>query len=205
MLGKCRALIGMGYPNQPPLLMIGTIDSRRTKNFDQSKAEYDNKMNPELAGNELSKNENDKKDGADLSTETFASENIFYLGSQIGKSFREGFARIIMDHMVDGIIIFDDSGKIQAFNQVAEEIFFYSPDEVENVPVNKLIPGLDPESFVQFMNSRTDKRKNHGFGNEVTGVCQNGFDISLNLLVKKIDFESCFLFMAIIWEKGQPS
>jgi PAS domain S-box-containing protein len=133
-----------------------------------------------------------------LVNEFFAFENILYVGAQIGKGFREGYARILLDHMVDGIIIFDEFGKIQAFNPVAEKIFSYTADEVQMEPIDKLFPKLSPETKIQFIEIEKEKGERHGFGKEVTGVRKNGSPISLSLLVKKLDFNGCFLFMAII-------
>jgi PAS domain S-box-containing protein len=133
-----------------------------------------------------------------MMNESFAFENIFYVGAQIGKGFREGYARILLDHMVDGIIIFDELGKIQAFNPVAEKVFSYTADEVQMEQIDKLIPKLSPETKMLFMEIEKEKDERQAFGKEVTGVHKNGFTISLNLLVKKLDFNGCFLFMAII-------
>jgi len=151
-------------------------------------------MDTERGGNGISKNE--IRDPLGQMNEPFVFENIFYVGTQVGKGFREGFARILLDNMVDGIIIFDEFGKIQAFNPVAEKFFSYTADEVQMENINKLIPRLNPESNIEFM--RNEKNESQGFGKEVTGIRKNGFAVSLSLLVNKIDFNGCFLFMAII-------
>jgi len=155
-------------------------------------------MDSKLTGNGVFRNEIRMNDRMRMMNESFVFENIFYVGSQIGKGFREGYARILLDHMVDGIIIFDEFGKIQAFNPVAENIFSYTADEVQMEPIDKLIPKLSPETKMLFMEIEKEKDESQVFGKEVTGIRKNGFAISLNLFVKKLDFNGCFLFMAII-------
>lgn len=67
-------------------------------------------MSHKMTGTSFSKSETGKSDFPTLMIEPFAFENIFYEGSQIGKGFRERYARIILDIMVDGVIIFDEPG-----------------------------------------------------------------------------------------------
>ncbi len=153
-------------------------------------------MDTERGGNGISKNVIRENDPSEQMNEPFVFENIFYVGSQIGKGFREGYARILLDNMVDAIIIFDEFGKIQAFNPVAEKFFSYTADEIQMENIDKLIPKLNSESNIQFMGNETNE--NQDFGKEVTGVRKNGFAISLKLLINKIDFNGCFLLMAII-------
>jgi len=152
-------------------------------------------MGTERGGNGISKNE--IRDSLGQMHEPFVFENIFFVGSQIGKGFREGYARILLDSMVDGIIVFDEFWKIQAFNPFAEKFFSYTADEVQMENINILIPKLNSESNLQqFMEN--EKNENQNFGKEVTGIRKNGFAVSLRLLVNKIDFNGCFLHMAII-------
>lgn len=153
-------------------------------------------MGSKTTGNGASRNENHMNDRMRMRNESFAFENIFYVGAQVGKGFREGYARILLDNMADGIIIFDEFGNIQAFNPVAEKAFSYTADEVLMEPIGKLIPKLSPETKVLFMEIEKAKDEHRIFWKEVTGIRKNGFSISLNLFVKKLDFNGSFLFMA---------
>jgi len=155
-------------------------------------------MDSKLTENGTSRNEIRMNDRMRMMNESFTFKNICYVKAEIGNGFREGYARILLDHMVDGIIIFDEFGKIQAFNPVAEKVFSYTTDEVQMEPIDKLIPKLSPETKMLFMEIEKVKDKRQVFGKKVTGIRKNGFAISLNLLVKKLDFNECFLFMAII-------
>ncbi len=157
-------------------------------------------MNSDPAGNDISENESHMSDRTGIINEPLALENISFVGSEIGKGFREGYARCLLDNLVDGIIIFDEGGIIQAFNPVAEVIFSYTADEAQMEHIDKLIPKLSLTTYAQFMENGNEKDKtpDFDFGNEVTGMHKNGFAISLNLLVKKINFNGCFLFMVNI-------
>lgn len=157
-------------------------------------------MDTEQNGDSIFKSGVRRCNCTEISNDPFVFENIFYDGSQVGKGFREGYARSLLDNMVDGVIIFDEEGRIQAFNPVAESIFACSIDDVQMKPVNTLIPKLSPASYVQFMKNGNQKveRDDLGFGGEVTGIRKNGLAVSLNLIISKIDFNGCFLFMATI-------
>lgn len=155
-------------------------------------------MNPEPVDNENFDREIQMGSRAGIKIELFTFQNIFYVGNQIGKGFREGYARVLLDNMVDGVIIFDELGKIQVFNPVAEEVFSYTADEAQMEPVDKLIPKLRPESYTQFMKNGRENDESQEIGKKMTGIRKNGFAISLNLLIKKIDFNGCFLYMVII-------
>jgi len=157
-------------------------------------------MDTRSTGNGISENDNHMSDRTGVMNEPLALENILFVGSEIGKGFREGYARCLLDKLVDGIIIFDEGGKIQAFNPVAEKIFSYTADEVQGSLINTLIPKLSSTSYTQFIDNGNEKDENQDFefGKEVTGIRKNGFATSFKLLVKKIDFNGCFLFMAII-------
>jgi len=156
-------------------------------------------MDTKPVGNDISEHEIFITDRTGVMDEPLALENISFVGSEIGKGFRQGYARCLLDNLMDGIIIFDESGKIQAFNPIAEKNFSYTADEVQGSLIDTLIPKLSATSYAQFIHSgdKKDEKQNSGFGIEATGVRKNGFAISLNLVVKKIDFNGCFLFMAI--------
>jgi PAS domain S-box-containing protein len=133
-----------------------------------------------------------------MMNESLALDNISFVGSEVGKGFREGYGRILLENMADGIIIFDESGKIQAFNSVAEEIFSYSAEEAHEEHIHTLIPKLGPETYVQYMKIGNEGKSDQRFGNEVTGINKSGDSVSCDLEVKKIDFNGYLLFMVVI-------
>ncbi len=135
-------------------------------------------------------------DRVNMMNEVLALDNISFLKSEIGRGFREGYGRILLDNIVDGVIIFEEDAKIQAFNSVAEEIFFYPAEEAQMECINTLIPKLSPASYVQFVKNKNDKSQT--FGKDVAGINKNGLSISLDLQVNKIDFNGYFLFMVVI-------
>lgn len=133
-----------------------------------------------------------------MMNESLALDNISFVRSEVGRGFREGYGRILLDNMVDGIIIFDEDGKIQAFNPVAEEVFSYTSEEAHEEYINTLIPKLSPETYVQYMKIGNNENSEQRFGKKVTGINKDSHSVSCNLSVKKIDFNGYFLFMVVI-------
>lgn len=103
--------------------------------------------------------------------------------NEIGELFRA-----LMDNAVDGLIIIDHTGMVQAFNRAAEEIFGYAGDEVIGRNVSMLMPdsfGRAHDGYIgAYLGSRVAKII--GVGREVSGKRKDGSEFPMDLSVGEI-------------------
>jgi two-component system, LuxR family, sensor kinase FixL len=93
--------------------------------------------------------------------------------------------RSIVESAVDGIVVMDERGTIQAFNPSAERLFGYSAGEVMGRNVNILMPSPDRERHDGYIRHylSTGEQKIIGIGREVTGRCKDGRTFPVHLSV----------------------
>jgi PAS domain S-box-containing protein len=93
--------------------------------------------------------------------------------------------RSIIDSAVDGIIVIDSRGTIDAFNRGAERLFGYPQSEVLGRNVSMLMPSPDHEQHDAYLARylETGAAKIIGIGREVTGRRRNGTTFPLHLSV----------------------
>jgi two-component system sensor kinase FixL len=97
--------------------------------------------------------------------------------------------RAIIDAAVDGIIVIDAAGRIEAFNAAAERMFGYSEQEVLGKNVSQLMPEPHRSQHDAYLGHhlRTGERKIIGIGRSVTGQRSDGQSIPLHLSVGEFD------------------
>ena len=93
--------------------------------------------------------------------------------------------RSIVESAVDGIVVIDEHGRIQAFNASAERLFGYQSNEVIGRNVNMLMPSPDREQHDGYLHRylTTGQQKIIGIGREVTGLRKDGTTFPLHLSV----------------------
>lgn len=93
--------------------------------------------------------------------------------------------RSIVESAVDGILVIDDHGMIQAFNPSAERLFGYRIDEVLGQNVNMLMPSPDRERHDGYLRHylTTGEQKIIGMGREVTALRKDGTTFPVHLSV----------------------
>ncbi|GFO60569.1 hypothetical protein GMST_28940 [Geomonas silvestris] len=102
----------------------------------------------------------------------------------------------ILAGVVDGVIIFDEAGKVQAFNRAAEELFGYSAEEL---PGGKLRALLDPVQFEAVIKAGTAPRPGKGAATlEIKGRHRGGAPLSLEVSLSQVDWEENRMWLAII-------
>ena len=97
--------------------------------------------------------------------------------------------RAIIDAAVDGIIVIDSAGRIEAFNAAAERMFGYREHEVLGENVSLLMPEPHRSQHDAYIGHhlRTGERKIIGIGRTVTGQRSDGQNIPLHLSVGEFD------------------
>jgi two-component system sensor kinase FixL len=93
--------------------------------------------------------------------------------------------RSIIESAVDGIIVIDERGRIEAFNPAAQRMFGYAEDEIRGRNVNVLMASPYHEEHDAYLARylETGQKKIIGIGREVTGLRRDGTTFPLHLSV----------------------
>ena len=108
--------------------------------------------------------------------------------------------RSIIQSAVDGIVVIDAHGRIEAFNPAAERLFGYSEEELLGQNVNVLMPSPYHEEHDTYLARylATGRAKIIGTGREVTGRRRDGTTFPLHLSVGEITVEGERKFTGIL-------
>ena len=108
--------------------------------------------------------------------------------------------RAIVDSAVDGIIVIDAHGRVEAFNRAAERLFGYSSDEVLGRNVDMLMPSPYREEHDTYVSRylATGRAKIIGVGREVQGLRKDGTTFPLHLSVGEITIQGQRKFTGIL-------
>src|SRR5438477_104056 len=108
--------------------------------------------------------------------------------------------RSIVESAVDGIIVIDESGRIQSFNPAAVRLFGYTPEEVAGQNIKMLMPSPDHEQHDGYIRNYLDTGKARiiGIGREVRGQRKDGSVFPLHLSVGEMRLEGRKYFTGIL-------
>ncbi len=108
--------------------------------------------------------------------------------------------RSIIQSAVDGIVVIDAHGSVEAFNPAAERLFGYSENELLGQNVNLLMPSPYHEEHDTYLARylATGRAKIIGTGREVTGRRRDGTTFPLHLSVGELIVEGERKFTGIV-------
>jgi PAS domain S-box-containing protein len=108
--------------------------------------------------------------------------------------------RAVIESAVDGIIVIDSRGRVEAFNAAAERLFGYSEAEVRGRNVSILMPSPYAEEHDGYLQRymATGVAKIIGIGREVTGRRRDGTTFPLHLSVGAMEFAGERKFTGIV-------
>jgi len=120
------------------------------------------------------------------------------LEGELGAS--EARWRAVIDSAVDGIVVIDAHGRVEAFNPAAERLFGYTTAEVLGRNVNVLMPSPYHEEHDTYLARylATGRAKIIGIGREVQGRRKDGTTFPLHLSVGQITIEGERKFTGIL-------
>src|ERR1700704_4446286 len=108
--------------------------------------------------------------------------------------------RAIVESAVDGIVVNDARGHVEAFNRAAERLFGYAAHEVVGRNVNMLMPAPYHDEHDGYLARyrATGVQKIIGIGREVTGLRKDGSAFPLHLSVGEVLIEGESRFTGIL-------
>ncbi len=120
------------------------------------------------------------------SDSTGNSTNVGHLAEALREA--ENRYRLLMDNIVDGLIVIDETGIVRNFNPAAARIFGYSESEVVGRDVNMLMPAPDKDRHGGYIRNYLDTGDARiiGIGREVTGRRNDGGEFPMDLSVAEM-------------------
>ncbi len=124
------------------------------------------------------------------------------------RKVRESEARVraVIDNALDGIITFDEAGRIETFNPGAERLFGHTAAEAQGLRVEELIPsyqrmGEDDQSGTG--TSPWFRHIMHGSGRECTACRRDQTTFPAELTISRIQSPDRILYTAIVRDISQ--
>lgn len=108
--------------------------------------------------------------------------------------------RAVIESAVDGVIVIDAHGRIEAFNPAAEQLFGYAEPDVIGRNVNMLMPSPYHEEHDVYLARylATGRARIIGSGREVSGLRKDGSTFPLHLSVGEILIDGQRRFTGIV-------
>lgn len=124
--------------------------------------------------------------------------NLKQIKGELEKS--QSQLQAIIHNVMDGIITLDESGRMQAFNPAAEEIFGYSQQDVLGKNISMLVPGPEQIGFESCTGQHEPGRGNlTGMRRrEITAVRKNGQQFPMEVSLSEMMLGGSRYFVGIV-------
>ncbi len=105
----------------------------------------------------------------------------------------------IFDTFPDGVILINETGKIQLFNSGAERMFGYLRHEALGRNINSLMPSPHREAHDQYLSTylKTGVKKIIGSGREVAGLRKDGSEVPIYLSIGELWLDGRRFFVGV--------
>jgi two-component system sensor kinase FixL len=128
--------------------------------------------------------------------------NIKQTENEVARS--HAFSDAVVDAVIEAVITIDQSGRVKSFNNAAQRIFGYSPDEVINHNVNMLMPSHEADEhdarLKNYMKSNVSNIM--GEGRELEAKRKDGSIFPIHISVNEISHQDDKLFVGLIRDIG---
>ena len=109
------------------------------------------------------------------------------------------YLQAVFDSVVDGILILNERGYIQAVNAAAEDIFAYERDEIPGLHLQRLMAELFAEDSGQVMRSLVGNNQHKlRLQQETVGRCKNGKTFPMEFAISEMQLDNEHLFIVIV-------
>jgi PAS domain S-box-containing protein len=117
--------------------------------------------------------------------------------SQLSESARR--LQSILDNVMDGILVVNESGVIETYNASAARIFGYDVTEIEGHNISMLINEPEGTSHESYLKTYRKQKKQSivGVGREVTGLRKDGSSFPLDFAVTEMQIRDRKMFLGI--------
>ncbi|MEG3617969.1 PAS domain S-box protein [Magnetovibrio sp. PR-2] len=105
----------------------------------------------------------------------------------------------ILDNVMDGIIVINETGVIESYNASAARIFGYDVTEIEGHNISMLMPDPDKGDHDRYLQTYLTQKTRSAVGvsREVTGVRKDGTLFPLDLAVTEMQIRDRKMFLGI--------
>jgi PAS domain S-box-containing protein len=116
---------------------------------------------------------------------------------EVQVELRESKRRLeaILENLVDGIITFDEGGRIESLNQAGAVIFGYEPGELIGKPLRLLIPELEDR---QNGSVRSFASRIGNLGDEMEGRRKDGTTFPMYFAINRLELDYNVIYTAVI-------
>jgi len=148
-------------------------------------------LEAQARGNSVSPDWHSSLREMDLLTQAFSN-----MQAQVNS--RQKRLESIFDNAAEGMLTFDEQGRIESFNAAAQRLFGYPADEVIGTPVDTLVPLGDGAQSAHERLLALSMRGQLGAEMEIFGRRKNGTVFPMSLNLSELKLEGGRLFTAIV-------